>query len=132
MLNYYNHITINHVETGMLFLYYWQKPKKLKTVIGETVNSIIDGQSNTKEKFVDDGAVMTKGQAILRLSNTDLELSLVQQETQVFNLLTQMQISRNAAQQNTVSKLNQLTDADNLLKEAERIYNLNKTLYAQK
>ena len=75
---------------------------------------------------------MTKGQAILRLSNTDLELSLVQQETQVFNLLTQMQISRNAAQQNTVSKLNQLTDADNLLKEAERIYNLNKTLYAQK
>ena len=85
-----------------------------------------------EEKFVDDGAVMTKGQAILRLSNTDLELSLVQQETQVFNLLTQMQISRNAAQQNTVSKLNQLTDADNLLKEAERIYNLNKTLYAQK
>ena len=53
MLNYYNHITINHVETGMLFLYYWQKPKKLKTVIGETVNSIIDGQSNTKEKMVD-------------------------------------------------------------------------------
>jgi len=85
-----------------------------------------------EEKFVDDGAVMTKGQSILRLSNTDLELSLVQQETQVFNLLTQMQISRNAAQQNTVSKLNQLTDADNLLKEAERIYNLNKTLYAQK
>jgi len=85
-----------------------------------------------EEKFVDDGAVMTKGQPILRLSNTDLELSLVQQETQVFNLLTQMQISRNAAQQNTVSKLNQLTDADNLLKEAERIYNLNKTLYAQK
>ena len=85
-----------------------------------------------EEKFVDDGAVMTKGQPILRLSNTDLELSLVQQETQVFNLLTQMQISRNAAQQNTVSKLNQLTDADNLLKEAERIYNLNKTLYAEK
>jgi len=33
MLNDYNHVTINHVETGMLFLYYWQKPKKLKTVI---------------------------------------------------------------------------------------------------
>ena len=85
-----------------------------------------------EEKFVEDGAVMKKGQPILRLSNTDLELSLVNQETSVFNLLTQMQISRNAAQQNTVSKLNQLTDADNLLKEAERVYNLNKTLYAQK
>lgn len=85
-----------------------------------------------EEKFVEDGAVMKRGQPILRLSNTDLELSLVNQETSVFNLLTQMQISRNAAQQNTVMKLNQLTDADNLLKEAERVYRLNKTLYEQK
>src|SRR5689334_13874018 len=79
-----------------------------------------------EEKFVEDGAIMKKDQPILRLSNTDLELSLVNQETSVFNLLTQMQISRNAAQQNTIVKLNQLTDADNLLKEAERVYNLNK------
>ena len=32
-----------------------------------------------EEKFVEDGAVMKKGQPILRLSNTDLELNLVQQ-----------------------------------------------------
>jgi len=43
-----------------------------------------------------------------------------------------MQISRNAAQQNTVNKLNQLTDVDNQLKEAKRIYELNKSLYDQK
>ncbi|HMK04581.1 MAG TPA: HlyD family efflux transporter periplasmic adaptor subunit [Ferruginibacter sp.] len=85
-----------------------------------------------EEKFVEDGAIMKKDQPILRLSNTDLELSLVNQETSVFNLLTQMQISRNAAQQNTIGKLNQLTDVDNSLKEAERIYKLNKKLYDQK
>jgi HlyD family secretion protein len=85
-----------------------------------------------EEKYVEDGAVMKKGQPILRLSNTDLELSLVNQETSVFNLLTQMQISRNAAQQNTITKLNQMTDVDNTLKEAERVYKLNKTLYDQK
>lgn len=85
-----------------------------------------------EEKFVDDGAIMKKGQPILRLSNTDLELSLVNQETSVFNLLTQMQISRNAAQQNTVGRLTQFTDADNALKEAERVYQLNKRLYEQK
>jgi HlyD family secretion protein len=85
-----------------------------------------------EEKFVEDGAVMKKDQPILRLSNTDLELSLVNQETSVFNLLTQMQISRNAAQQNTIGKLNQLTDVDNSFKEAERIYKLNKTLYEKK
>jgi len=85
-----------------------------------------------EEKYVDDGAMMKKGQPILRLSNTDLELSLVNQETSVFNLLTQMQISRNAAQQNTVGKLNQMADADNAYKEAERQYILNKKLYEEK
>ena len=85
-----------------------------------------------EEKFVEDGAVMVKGQPILRLSNTDLALSLVNQETSVYNLLTQMQIANNAAQQNTVTKLNQLTDVENTLKEAEREYNLNKKLFAEK
>ncbi|HEV7781215.1 MAG TPA: HlyD family efflux transporter periplasmic adaptor subunit [Chitinophagaceae bacterium] len=85
-----------------------------------------------EEKYAEDGAVMKKGEPILRLSNTDLELSLVNQETSVYNLLTQMQISQNAARQNTISKLNQMTDVENALKEAERIYKLNKHLYEQK
>lgn len=85
-----------------------------------------------EEKFVEDGSVMKKGEPILRLSNTDLELSLVNQETSVYNLLTQMQISQNAARQNTISKLNQMTDVENSLKEAERVFKLNKHLHEQK
>jgi HlyD family secretion protein len=85
-----------------------------------------------EEKYVDDGTMMKKGDPILRLSNTDIELDLVNQETNVYNLLTQMQISRNAAQQNTVQNLNQMTDVQSQLKEAERIYNLDKDLYAKK
>ncbi len=85
-----------------------------------------------EEKYVDDGALMTKGQPILKLSNTDLQLGLVTQETNVYNLLTQMQISKNASQQNTVSKLNQMTDVESLLKEAERVYKLDKHLYDEK
>ena len=82
-----------------------------------------------EEKFVEDGAIMKKGEPILRLSNTDLELSLVNQETQVYNLLTQMQISQNAARQNTINKLNQYTDVENSLIEAKRLYELNKKLF---
>ncbi len=85
-----------------------------------------------EEKYVEDGAMMKKGQPILRLSNTDLELSLANQETQVFNVLTQMNISKNAATQNTIRQLNQLADVDNALAEAQRVYNLNKTLYEDK
>ncbi len=85
-----------------------------------------------EEKYVEDGTVMQKGQPILRLSNTDLQLQLVTQQTNVYNLLTQMQISNNAARQNTVNKLNQLTDVENQLKEAERVFKLNKHLFEQK
>ncbi len=85
-----------------------------------------------EEKYVDDGTIMKKGQPILKLSNTDLQLGLVTQQTNVYNLLTQMQISKNAAQQNTVSKLNQLADVESQFKEAERVYNLNKKLFAEK
>lgn len=85
-----------------------------------------------EDKFVEDGAFVKKGEPILRLSNTDLELSLVNQQTSVYNLLTQMQIARNAAQQNTTTKLNQMTDVESALKEAERVYSLDKHLYEQK
>jgi HlyD family secretion protein len=85
-----------------------------------------------EEKYIEDGSFVRKGQPILRLSNTDIELSLVNQQTSVYNLLTQMQISRNAAQQNTVNKLNQMTDVESQLKEAKRMYELNKSLYEQK
>jgi HlyD family secretion protein len=85
-----------------------------------------------EEKYVEDGTMMKKDQPILRLSNTDLELSLVNQQTAVYNLLTQMQISQNAAQQNTVNRVTQLTDVNSQLKEAERVYNLNKVLYDKK
>ena len=82
-----------------------------------------------EEKFVEDGAIMKKGEPILRLSNTDLELSLINQETSVYNLLTQMQISQNAARQNTINRLNQFTDVENNLIEAKRLYDLNSKLY---
>ncbi len=82
-----------------------------------------------EEKYVEDGAVLKKGDPILRLSNTDLELSLINQETQVYNLLTQMQISQNAARQNTINKLNQYTDVESGLIEAKRIFDLNSRLY---
>src|SRR5688500_10353847 len=82
-----------------------------------------------EEKYVDDGAIVRKDQPLLRLSNTDLQLSLANQETAVFEVLTQMQNTRNNAEQNTIRQLNQMADVDNALAEAERKYKLNKLLY---
>lgn len=84
-----------------------------------------------EEKMVEDGALMKKGQPILKLSNTDLELQLANEETQVFNVLTQMQISKTNADQNTIRQLNQMADVNSALDEARRVYDLNKKLFEQ-
>ena len=83
-----------------------------------------------EEIFVEDGALLKKNQPILKLSNTDLELSLITQETSVYNLLMQMQIAQNNARQNTISKLNQAVDVESLLREAKRVFEMNKKLLA--
>ena len=85
-----------------------------------------------EEKYAQDGDIMKKGQPILRLSNTDLLMSMMGQQNTVYNTLTQMQINQNAALQNTVSKRNQMADVQSLYNEAERVYTLDKRLYAEK
>lgn len=85
-----------------------------------------------EERYVEDGTIMRKGQPIVRLSNTNLLMTTMNQQNTVYNTLTQMQINRNAAQQNTVNKLTQMADVESQFKEAERIYNLDKKLYDQK
>ena len=85
-----------------------------------------------EEKYVDDGAMMKKNQPILRLSNTDLLMNMMSQQNTVYNTLTQMQINSNAALQNTVSKQTAFADVESQFKEAERIYYLDKELYAKK
>ncbi|MDF2192029.1 HlyD family efflux transporter periplasmic adaptor subunit [Paraflavitalea sp. CAU 1676] len=122
-------ITISEVKKSA-----FQETIPINGVVLPITTIYLDAQEGgrVEEKFVEDGTVMKKGQPILRLSNPDLALNLVNQETSVYNLLTQMQIASNNAQQNTVTKLNQMTDVENALKEAERVYNLNKKLYGQK
>ncbi len=122
-------ITINEVKSGP-----FQETIPVNGVVLPITSIYLDAMEGgrVEEKYVDDGAIMKKGEPILRLSNTDLELSLINQETSVYNLLTQMQISQNAARQNTIGKLNQGTDVESLLKEAERIFKLNKKLYEEK
>jgi HlyD family secretion protein len=85
-----------------------------------------------QEKYVEDGTFMKKDQPILKLVNTDLKLSLVGQETNVYNTLAQLAISRTQAQQNTVTKLQTQADVESAFVEAKRIYELDKRLFAQK
>lgn len=122
-------ITISSVSLGN-----FQETLPVNGVIMPLTTIFLDVMEGgrVEEKFVEDGAMMRKGDPILRLGNTDLELSLASQETQVYNVLTQMNISKNNATQNSILKLNQMAEVDNALKEAERVYLLNQRLYEDK
>ncbi|WP_042479137.1 efflux RND transporter periplasmic adaptor subunit [Solitalea canadensis] len=85
-----------------------------------------------EQKFVEDGAIVKTGQPLLKLANTDLELDLANRETAVYDLITNMQNTRNLSDQNSIRQLNQMADVDNAMAEAERKYKMNKTLYEQK
>jgi len=121
-----NRLTISEVKKGV-----FQENIPVNGIVLPITTIYLDALEGgrVEKKYVEDGAILKKGDPILKLSNTDLELSLVNQETSVYNLLTQMQISQNAARQNTINKLNQLTDVRNSLIEAKRIYKLKKGLY---
>ena len=85
-----------------------------------------------EEKFVEDGAIMKKGDPILRLSNTNLMMTMMNQQNTVYNTLTQMQINQTNASQNTVNKRTSMADVESLFNEAERVYKLDKRLYDEK
>lgn len=78
--------------------------------------------------YVEDGAIVKKGDPIIKMMNTDLELDLSNRETAVFQVLTEMQNTRNQANQHTIDQLNMKAEVDNAYAEAKRIYELNKKL----
>src|SRR6185503_994490 len=97
-----------------------------------TINVDATDGGRVEEKYTEDGAVLKAGDPIVKLSNTDLELQLANQQTNVYNAEIQMNISNNNAQQNTITKLQNMADVDVAFKEAERVYKLDKDLYAKK
>jgi HlyD family secretion protein len=81
--------------------------------------------------YVQDGDILKKGQPILKLVNTDVDFSMANTANAVSSTLGTIQLARVQADENTVTKLNNTADVELLYKEAERIYNLDKKLYAQ-
>lgn len=97
-----------------------------------TIFLVTPDGGRVEQKYVEDGAILKAGDPILKLTNTELEMTLANNTTTVSTMLAQMQLSKVTAQQNTVSKLNNMADVESLFNEAERVYNLDKKLYAQK
>ena len=91
----------------------------------------IDG-GRVEERYVEDGAILKKGDPIVRLVNTDVEFSMANQSNTVSQTLAQIQLARVNADQNRVTKLNTMADIMQQYVEAERIYTVDQKLYNAK
>lgn len=122
-------ITISEIQKGPFqeFIPVNGTVMPLKTIYIDAIQG-----GTVQARYVEDGAKLKAGDPILKLSNTDVEISLANSENNVYNLQTQMQISKNNAAQNTVNKLQTMADVESAYKDAERVYNLDKKLYEQK
>lgn len=85
-----------------------------------------------EERYVEDGAILKKGDPILRLSNTDVEYNMANQANTVSSTLATIQLGKVNADQNTVQKLNNMADIMQLYVESERLYTVDKKLYDKK
>lgn len=98
-------------------------------LLTEYVNTVDGGR--VAEIYVKDGDVLKRNQPILKLINTDVEMSMATTANSVSSTLALIQQDRVTAEQNTVSKLNNLADVEQLYLEAKRVYDVDTLLYAR-
>jgi HlyD family secretion protein len=75
------------------------------------------------------GTMIEEGEDILKLSNSDLRLSVMQQSSSIYDQINQTRNSRLNIEQNTLSLKSQLADAENQLAITQSNYERKKTLH---
>jgi HlyD family secretion protein len=78
--------------------------------------------------LVEDGSTVKQGDVLLTLSNANLQLDYINRETQILDLLNQIESTRLNSQQSGIKQLNDLADLKYQLKTSELKYATQKML----
>ena len=82
--------------------------------------------------YTDDGRMVEKGDTILKLSNTTLQIDFMTRETQLYDLMNERQNAEITMKQDLIRKQNELAEIEYNLALAKRTYNRNKLLITEK
>ena len=85
-----------------------------------------------EKKYVEEGAMLKKGENILKLSNTNVQLNALQQETFAYQQINDARNSRLSIEQNTINLKRNLLDVKLSFETAKRNYNREKVLWEKK
>ena len=85
-----------------------------------------------EKKFVEEGAMLEKGDKILKLSNTDFQLSALQQESFAFQQINEARNTRLQIEQNSISLQTRLVDVNYSLINSKQLYDREKVMWGKK
>jgi HlyD family secretion protein len=124
-----NRITIGSVQQGMFqeFIAVDGSVEPLKSFFLD-----ISEGGRVEKIYTDDGRMVEKGDTILKLSNTTLQIDFMTREAQLYDLMNERQNSEIAMKQDQIRQLNQVAEIEYNLALAERTYERNKMLIAEK
>lgn len=121
-------ITINSVESDYFedFILFEAKVTPLNSML---VN-VIEGGS-VQEIYVENGAMVTKGQPLVRLYNPNTELTYMQQETSIIEQINNLNKAKLDLRNQELNLAKDLIAIEHDYLDAENLYNLNKKLFEQ-
>ncbi len=94
------------------------------------LDAILGG--TVENKFVEEGAMLNKGDKILQLSNTNVQLSALQQETFTYQQINDARNTRLQIEQNSNALQNALVSANYSLINAGEIFERQKAMWEKK
>ena len=85
-----------------------------------------------EKKFVEEGAMLQRGDKILKLSNTDFQLSALQQESFAYQQINEARNTRLQIEQNSISLQTRLVDVNYSLINSKQLYQREKVMWVKK
>ena len=122
-------ITISTVEKGK-----FQEFIPVEGVVMPVKSIIVDViQGGRVEKiFVEDGNIVNAGDTILKLSNSSLELDYMQRETQMYDIINNLQNTKLNIEQNKFQREKEITELNYSIDKSQKDYEKKELFYREK
>jgi HlyD family secretion protein len=92
---------------------------------------LITGGS-VEQKYVEEGAMLKKGDKIIKLSNSNVQLNTLQQETFAYQQINEVRNTRLQIEQNSIVLQTQLVDANFSLITSKQLFDREKIMWEKK
>jgi len=127
-------VEISHITTSNVIKDKFQEFIPVDGIVHPKRTIFIDAiQGGTVEIiFVEDGAILKKGDTILKLSNANVELDYMNRESQTFDVINNLRNSKLGIQRSEFTREDEITDLDYMLDKASIDFKRKEELYNKK